>query len=266
MSTILVTGGTGQLGTPTVAALVERGHDVRVLSRKPGQGHRVGDLATGAGLTEALDGIDTVVHLATTNRKDIGQTRNLLAAAKQSGVTHLVFISIVGIDKVGYPLYRDKLLSEEAIRDSGVPWTILRATQFHSFPSMLFRLRLPFIPVLPAPVQTIATQEVAVRLAELASGPAQGRVTDIGGPEIRSVRELAEEWNRAHGTHRPIWTLHLPGRTMKQYRAGGHLAGLPGYGTTTFAEYARREALDAQRDGRGAPRDDRDAGQEPDDH
>jgi uncharacterized protein YbjT (DUF2867 family) len=249
MSTTLVTGGTHGLGVPTVDRLQAAGHDVRVLSRRAGPGRYQGDLATGTGLDDALDGSDIVVHLATSRRKDIGQTRNLLAAAKRAGIGHLVFISIVGVDRVPYGYYRDKVASEHAIAASGIPFTILRATQFHSFVAALFRLRLPVLPAPAVPVQSIATEEVAALLAELASNPPAGRVPDIGGPEILSVREYAERWNRAQGTKKPILTVRIPGKIIGAFKEGHHLAGLPGYGTQTFAEYAA-----AQASPRSAPR------------
>lgn len=240
MSTILVTGGTRGLGIPTVARLRDAGHDVRVLSRKTGDVR--GDLATGVGLDTALAGVATVVHLATSRRKDIGHTRTLLAAAKRAGVQHIVFMSIVGVDKIDYSYYRDKVASEHAIEESGIPYTILRATQFHSFVGALFSLRLPMLLALPVSAQPIATEEVAQRVVELATGAPAGRVADIGGPEILSVKAMAQEWNRAHGTRKPIWTLPIPGKAMRGFRAGFGMPGLPGYGRITFAEYAAGRA------------------------
>ena len=242
MSTILVTGGTGGLGRPTVAGLRAAGHDVRVLSRRPGDGHVVGDLATGAGLDTALAGVDTVLHLATNRRRDTPDTARLLAAA--SDVKHLVFISIVGVERIPYGYYRDKVATEKLIADSGIPFTILRATQFHDFVGAFLRAqrRLPVYLSLGIPVQTIAVEEVAGRLVELAGAAPAGRVADIGGPQLNTVGELVGIWQRAAGTHRPVWTLRIPGRTIAAFRAGHHTTGLPGYGSGTFAEYADVEA------------------------
>ncbi len=240
MSTILVTGGTRGLGVPTVAMLREAGHEVRVLSRKAGDVQ--GDLATGRGLDAALSDVDTVVHLATSRRKDIGHTRNLLDAARRAGVQHLFFMSIVGVDKIDYFYYRDKVASERAIEQSGIPYTILRATQFHSFVGALFSLKLPVLLALPASAQPIATEEVAQRVAELATGAPAGRAADIGGPEMLSTKAMAREWNRAHGSHKPIWTLPIPGKAMRGFKAGFGTPGLPGYGHVTFADYAAKQA------------------------
>lgn len=243
--TLLVTGGTGILGRPTVDLLRGAGHDVRVLSRTPGDGRVVGDLGTGAGLDAALAGVDTVLHLATsTNRKDVGQTERLVAAAARAGVTHLVYISIVGVDVVPYPYYRAKLECEHVIERSGIPHTILRATQFHSFVAMVPRAlrRMPVLLSIDVPDQPIAVEEVAARLVELVQAGPSGRVADIGGPEQLTLREAIDTWQRAAGTRKPVWTLPLRGKAMRAFQAGLHMPGLPGYGTRTFAEYAAREA------------------------
>jgi uncharacterized protein YbjT (DUF2867 family) len=243
--TILVTGGTGTLGRPTVELLRAVGHDVRILSRRPGAGSAVGDLRSGAGLEAALDGVDTLLHLATSaSSKDVGQARTLMTAAANAGVTHVVFISIVGVDVVPYSYYRAKLGSEQVVEQSGIPFTILRATQFHSFLAMIPRAqrRMPVILSLDVPDQPIAVEEVAARLVELVAAGPSGHVADIGGPEQLTVREAIDIWQQAAGTHKPVWTLHLGGKTMRALQAGHHMPGLPGYGTETFAEYAAAEA------------------------
>jgi uncharacterized protein YbjT (DUF2867 family) len=244
MTTILVTGGTGGLGRPTVELLRKAEHDVRILTRKPGA-EFVGDLTTGVGLANALTGIGTVLHLATSaGSKDVAQTRNVVDASVAAGVKHLVYISIVGVDVVPYPYYRAKLRSEEIIERSGIPFTILRATQFHSFIAMLIQLqrRLPFILAFAVPDQPIAVEEVAERLVELVEAGPSGRVADIGGPEQLTLREAIGIWQTAAGTHKPIWMLHIFGKTIRAFKEGRHMTGMPGYGRETFAEFAAREA------------------------
>lgn len=243
--TVLVTGGTGGLGRPTVVALRAEGREVRVLSRRAGQGHAVGDLSTGAGLAEALRGVSTVVHCATTRFRDIRQTENLIEAAEHAGIEHLVFVSIVGVDAIpSYVYYRDKVASEQAFIASELPLTILRATQFHDFVAGFFvpQRRLPLLLVPELPVQPIAVHEVAGRLAQIAAGPPLGRAEDIGGPEILTVMDAARQWQRAHGTRRRMLPVPVPGRTGAAFRAGLHTTGLPGYGTQTFAQYATDRA------------------------
>lgn len=252
MTTILVTGATGGLGRPTVERLRAAGHDVRAMSRHAGGGRQAGegrvvaDLATGAGLEDALTGVETVLHLATTRKSDAAQTLTLLDAARTAGVSHIVYISIVGVDRIPFAYYRDKAECERLVAESGIPFTILRATQFHGFVADLFLAtrRLPFLVTLPVSDQPIAVEEVAERLAELAGAGPSGRVADIGGPEILTVDELAAQWQRAQGSHKRVWRVSIPGKTMKAFRAGHHLAGLPGYGRGTFAEYAAHRARD----------------------
>lgn len=243
--TLLVTGGTGTLGRPTVDRLRAKGHDVRILSRNAGPDRVVGDVTTGEGLAEAMRGVDTVLHLATSaGKKDPGQTQNVVDAARSAGVTHFVYISIVGVDANPYPYYRAKLESERIIERSGIPHTILRATQFHDFIAMFLRLqrKLPVVLSLDVPDQPIAVEEVADRLVELVDAGPSGMVADIGGPEQLTLRELIDTWQRAAGTRKPVWTLRLFGKTIRAFKEGHHMTSLPGYGRETFATYAAREA------------------------
>ncbi len=134
MSAILVTGGTGALGRHVVSALRQRGEEPRVLSRRPGAGTHVGDLTSGAGVDDATRGAELIIHAASDFRRrfgkvDIGQTQRLVAAARDA--RHLLYVSIVGIDSIPYPYYRYKLECERVVAASGIPYTILRATQFH---------------------------------------------------------------------------------------------------------------------------------------
>ncbi len=245
MSTILVTGGTGDLGRPTVALLRQHGHDVRILSRRPGDGHIVGDLDRGEGVDAAVAGVDAIVHLASNARKDLPATERLLAAARAAGIGHVVYISIVGVDHIPYAYYRDKLANEHAIEASGLPHTILRATQFHSFPLRLLKLqsRFPFRFGVDLPIQPIAEREVAQRLVELVEGEPIGRAADIGGPEILRSRDLLERIRDAMGDRHRIRYLRLPGRTFRAFAAGHHLTGLPGHGRQTFDEWLASGAV-----------------------
>jgi uncharacterized protein YbjT (DUF2867 family) len=238
--TILITGGTGRLGRHVVETLRSRSLDHRILSRKAGDGHAVADLDTGEGLAAALEGVGTVVHLATSRSKDIGQTRRLLdAMAATAPTAHLIFVSIVGVDRIPFPYYRDKVASEQAIEASDVPFTIIRVTQFHGFVTEALdaQRRLPVTLGLPTSAQTIHMPEVAERLADLVEAGPSGRVADLGGPEQLTFRQYAELWQRKHGIRRPIWALHLPGRIVAGFRAGHHMSGLPGAGRVTYREY-----------------------------
>ncbi|MFI2616848.1 SDR family oxidoreductase [Streptomyces sp. NPDC018584] len=241
MTTILVTGGTGTLGRLVTERLRSDGHDVRVLSRRS-QPYAV-DLRDGAGpgLDAAVAGVDVIVHCASTPRGgDERAARNLIEAARKAGVGHLVYISIVGVDRVPLGYYRAKLAVEKLVEESGLGWTVLRTTQFHDLVLRVLAraARLPVL-LLPAGVsdQPIAADEVAARLAELAAAPPAGRVADMGGPQVRTFTDLAHAYLRATGKRRPVLRVPLAGRTYRAMRAGGHLAPGRAVGKGTFEEF-----------------------------
>ena len=198
-STFLVTGGTGSLGSRVVNRLRGAGREVRALSRSVRSGTVRGDLLTGEGLKEAVEGVDVIVHCASsptkTRRTDVEGTERLLKTAEQAGVSNFVFISIVGVDRNPYyPYYRMKLEVERIIEQSAVPYTILRATQFHEFVLRLIQF-LDRLPVMVMPkgflLQPIDIGEVADRLVEIALSEPAERASDIGGPEIKTAAEFA---------------------------------------------------------------------------
>ncbi|NEC11663.1 NAD(P)H-binding protein [Streptomyces sp. SID8014] len=239
MTTMMVTGGTGTLGRPLVARLREEGQDVRVLSRR--DPHHPVDLRKGQGLDAALAGVGTVVHVASSPMGgDDEAAGNLLSAARRAGVEHLVYISIVGVDQVPYPYYRVKHKVERMVEESGIGWTVLRATQFHDLVrSVLRTLGRPPVMLLPKGLQDqpVAVEEVAGRLAGLALGSPAGRVPDMGGPEVRDLRSLAEAWVAASGKERRMVEVPLAGRTYGAFRSGRHLAHGGVRGSVTFEEF-----------------------------
>lgn len=225
MAGVLVTGGSGTLGSHVVAALRRRGHDVRVLSRRPGVGTHTGDLATGAGVDEAVGGVQWVVHAASETRRfgrhDVDQTRQLLAASAH--VEHFLYISIVGIDQVPYRYYREKLRCEELVAASAVPSTILRATQFHEL--LAYGLgALARLPVAPVParfkVQPVAAVEVATHMADLVEGPALGRAPDMGGPEVLVIDAVVAAWSARRDRPRRFVRMPVPGKVGRAFREG----------------------------------------------
>jgi uncharacterized protein YbjT (DUF2867 family) len=244
-SEILVTGGTGSLGRLVVARLRDGGRDVRVLSRRGHPGTIPGDLLTGEGLEEAVEGARTIVHCASsptkTRRVDVEGTQRLLRAASLAGVQHVVFISIVGIDRNPYfPYYRSKFEVERIVKRSSVPWTILRATQLHEFVLRLIRFldRLPVMPVPKGPLlQPIDAREVANRLVELALSSPAGRVPDIAGPEIGTFADFARAYFEACGRGQGILEVPVPGKMEEAFRQGAHLAPEGKYGRTTWEEF-----------------------------
>lgn len=234
MTTILVTGATSGPGVPLVARLRAAGHEVRALSRTAGIGRTVADLTTGSGLDAAVAGVDVIVHLATNRKADLPDTRRLLDAAAAAGVAHLVYLSIVGVDRIPFGYYRDKVANEEAIAASGIPFTILRATQFHSFPEDVLGMFGGRLFLKEVRVQPVGVDDVAARLAELATGAPAGRVADFGGPEILDASDVLRRLQAAGRAPKRVLSITLPGRTFRAFQAGHHLAGLPGGGTQTF--------------------------------
>ena len=251
---VLVTGGTGTLGRLVVARLRAAGGTVRVLSRQPrepagGVEQVTGDLATGAGIEAAVDGVDTVVHCAGGPTGDGDKARHLVRAAAPAGVGHLVLVSVVGADRVpvvgradramfGY--YAAKLDSERVVAGSGVPYTTLRATQFHDLVFATAR-QLARLPVLPAAAgvrfQPVDAGEVADRMAELALGGPAGPVPDLGGPRAYPMDELLRSYLRAVGWRRPVLPVRLPGGAARALRDGANLAPGSAVGRRTWEEF-----------------------------
>ncbi|GAA3502202.1 NAD(P)H-binding protein [Streptomyces prasinosporus] len=240
MTTILVTGGTGTLGRLVTERLRAGGHEVRVLSRHS-RPYAVDLREGGSALDAAVTGADTVVHCATSPRGgDERAARNLIAAARRAGVGHLVYISIVGVDRVPFGYYRTKLAVERLVEDSGLGWTVLRTTQFHDLLLTFFQgmAKAPVL-LLPARVkdQPVDTAEVAERLSGLARETPAGRVEDMGGPEVRTLDSLARAYLRATGRRRAVVKVPLRGAAYHGFRDGGHLTPGRAVGRRTFDEF-----------------------------
>lgn len=242
-NSVLVTGGTGTVGHIVVDQLTAAGKDVRVLSRgrRPNQRadveHVVGDVQTGAGLDAALDGVDTIVHC-------VYPTENLVAAAKRAGSPHLLYVSIVGIDRVPFAFYRRMLANERTIAGSGVPWTVLRATQFHDLIAFVLRvLAKPPVMALPSGLkfQPVDVRDVGERLAGLALGEPIGRAPDFGGPQARTLDDLARSYLAIAGRRRPMAPIRLPGKVFGGIRGGGLLTPEHAAGTITFEQYLEEQ-------------------------
>jgi uncharacterized protein YbjT (DUF2867 family) len=225
MSTILVTGGTGALGSLVVERLRGAGHDVRVLSRRPGAGTHLGDLKTGVGVSEAARDAELIVHAASDvqrfGRSDVEQTERLLEAAH--GARHLLYVSIVGIDRIPYPYYRRKLECEQKVVASGIPHTILRATQFHELIAWLLK-SAERLPVAPLPLdfrfQTVAAGDAAGRVAESVGREPAGSIINFGGPEVLTLEQMADIWRAARGRPRRTVRLPVPGTVGRAFREG----------------------------------------------
>jgi len=263
MRPILVTGGTGTLGRHVVTRLTDAGCDVRVLSRtshddSEGIEFVTGDLDTGEGIVAAVDGAEIIVHCAGTTKGDDQKTRALVQAAERSGVAHLVYISVVGaervrlvsgIDRALFGYFGSKRAAEQVVANSGLPWTTLRATQFYDAFVIIGR-QMAKMPVIPVPsgfrFQPVDTGEVAARLVELALGGPAGLVADMAGPEAYPMAALLRGYLRARGKHRAIVPVRFPGQAARAVREGSNLPLNQAVGTRTWEDFlAERTSADS---------------------
>ncbi len=257
-SPILVTGGTGTLGRHVVSRLRDAGCEVRVLtrnSRPAADGIRfvTGDLAKVDHLRPAVDGVAVIVHCASSTKGDVEATRNLVrAAASSPPLPHVVFISIVGVDTLPWGYMRSKLEAERVVADSGLPWTVLRATQFYDF-VLRGAQRMARLPVIPVPsgfrVQPIDPDDVAARLVELALGDPAGRVPDLGGPQESTWDAMLRVYLRARHARRLIVPVRIPGTgrvraggLLPTQPAGAHAAGAQATGRRTWEAFLANDA------------------------
>ncbi|MFF3114428.1 SDR family oxidoreductase [Kitasatospora sp. NPDC057904] len=244
--TVLVTGATGTLGREVVRLLVARGVAVRGLSRRVRGGGAdgvewvAGDLVTGDGVAAAVAGVETVIDCATSQGKeDLDAVRHLVAAAERAGVRHLVYVSIVGVDRVPIPYYRTKYACERVVRESRLGWTVLRATQFHDLLLRFFgaSAKLPVFPVLTGVrCQPVDVREAAAHVVELVGEGPSGYAPEVGGPQARTYRDLAGVYLRATGRRWLLLPLSLPGSAVRELRAGGLLTPERAVGRGTFEE------------------------------
>lgn len=230
MRKVAVAGGTGTVGRHVVAALEEAGHRPVVLSRGEGV-----DLVAGSGLDAALDGVEAVVDVTSTptlsSRRSreffSAVTRNLLAAEQRAGVGHHVALSIVGVDRGRTGHYAGKLAQEDLVEHGPVPWTILRATQFHEFASQMHQA-LKAGPWRLSPrmrTQPVAAAEVGRRLAELAVGGPAGRARELAGPREEWLPDLVRRWDLAQGGRGRVVGVPMPGPLGRAMRDGSLLPG-----------------------------------------
>jgi uncharacterized protein YbjT (DUF2867 family) len=253
-ASVLVTGGTGTLGRHVVAQLRQSGSNVRVLSRGEHDGTDgvefvTGDLATGEGIDAAVSRAAKIVHCAGSPKGDEDKARSLVRAASRSQVEHLVYISVVGADRIptdsrvdrtmfGY--FGSKLAAERVIAASGVPFTTLRTTQFHDL-ILTVAQQMAKLLAIPAPAgirfQPIETAEVAARLIELAQGRPGGLMPEMGGPKAYLLADLLRGYLRATNRRRPVFPLPLPGKAARAMRAGANLTPERAEGHRTWEDF-----------------------------
>jgi uncharacterized protein YbjT (DUF2867 family) len=273
MAHILVSGGTGDLGREVVRELLAAGHSVRVLSRRARQEADPtvvewarADLERDRGIREAVAGVNAIVHAASgtgprpgvrsqrglrehSAAVDVTGTERLLRAARDAGVSHLLYVSIVGMEQVPYFYYRRKLAAEALVREGRVPWTILRATQFHTLLDYALEQAARF-PMLALPTgwrfQPVAPADVAGRIREaLAAAPA-GQLPDFGGPEVQRLDDLARVWLRAHGLRKAVVPLWVPGRFAAAVSRGRLTCPEHREGAITWLEWLHARSISSK--------------------
>jgi uncharacterized protein YbjT (DUF2867 family) len=255
--TTAIIGGTGMLGRALTAELRSRGEAVRVLSRHSSE-YRV-DLTTGEGLEAALSGCAAVVDASNdSNPKKartplVDGTRRLGTAAQAAGIGHHLAVSIIGCSALPVGYYRVKCEQERLVSEGPVPWTIVRATQFHAFAAQALAAatKTGIVPLLDVPLQTVAASDVARVIADvLEAGPRRG-VVAVAGPAVVNARTLAHTWRRERRSRAVPLRLPVPGRIGRALRGGALTAAAEDspdvrFGSVTFDEWIR-----AQCGGRG---------------
>jgi uncharacterized protein YbjT (DUF2867 family) len=261
MDTVLVSGGTGHLGRDLVPRL-KRSFRVRVLARSPGSDPEVewirGDLATGEGLADALAGSQTVIHAATLSPaarrgyfvpKDLWSspsavdrdgTARLLEQAHAARVAHIIYVSIIGIDKPRIPYLRRKLEAESLVRSGPVPWSIARAAQFHWLIDRMLG-KMAWLPVVPVPtdlaLEPVDTTDFADYLVESALNGPGGRLADFGGPERLTFAEAFDQWRRIRGHKVRTVSVPLPSFAKNAASAMSLTDPQGRRGTVTWADW-----------------------------
>lgn len=258
---ILVTGGTGGLGRRVVKRLRNAGRDVRVASRRPRQApsaveYVVCDLAKDQAVGAAVEGAAIVIHCAGVGKikEDEAQARNLVRAAKQAGVRHLVSVSVVGADRIPvksrvdrsmFAYFASQRAKELVVAESGLPWTNLRATQFHDGFVLVMVEGMSKLPVIPVPAgfrfQPVDADEVADNLVELALGTPSGQAPDIAGPKIYDADYLFSSYLNAVGKRRPMLHMRMPGGAAAAIRAGANLSPERAVGRRTWEDFLSTE-------------------------
>jgi uncharacterized protein YbjT (DUF2867 family) len=258
---VLVTGGTGVLGRDVVSRLLGTGSAVRIMSRSPQRGTTNVEWAqahmlTGEGLSEALQGVDVIVHAATDARHlgktDVAMTRRLLEQAKAAGVGYVLYISLVGIDKVPFSLYQIKLDCEALVRESGLPYATLRLTQFHELIDLLLHLftRLP-IGLWPRDwkMQPIAVGDAAEQVVRVVGDRPLGLLPDVAGPEVLTLKDMLHDWQQARGSHKLVLPVPIPGKLSAAIRHGLITSPNARVGTMTWAQWLHRRYSQARQTG-----------------
>ncbi len=255
MAEILVTGGTGTLGSQLVQQLCYQGLDVGIISTREhvdlpsGAKIYFGDLTKPSSIQNAVADASIVIHCASRPRDartvDLQGTKNLLECIDRKRILHFIYVSIAGVDHSPYPYYRIKYEVEKIIQGSPIPWSVLRATQFHDLVLNRFIQPLDVGDGTPIRIpkemrfQSIDVKEVALRLQQLAkSAPLRSTVT-IGGPQILTIEEMTAIYLHVHGRDAAFFPEDIHGELEDVFRSGINIDPEWATGKITWENFLR---------------------------
>jgi uncharacterized protein YbjT (DUF2867 family) len=247
---ILVTGSTGQLGSALLNQLKGSDYEVKITSRRKPEGMRrfewvYSDLLSGEGLDEAVKDVEVIIHAATSPIKnsrliEVSGLEKFLS--KLQDIKQFIYPSIVGIEEIPLKYYKLKYEGEELLKNSSIPYTIVRATQFHGFVENLF-LSKPIFKryVIPGNIkfQSVDAGEFANHLIDLINKGPQGRTDDFAGPDIMTLREMAELKIKINNETNKVLSFSVPGKLYKSFLDGKNTNFNQKIGKITFEEYLR---------------------------
>ncbi|SRR5579884_807476 len=260
MTRVLVTGATGVLGRALLERLDHQEFAVRAAARHvPASGSDSDvewvsiDVASGDGVQAALDGVDVVLHAVNAGGRgsrevNVDGLQGLLLAARTAGVSHVIYPSIVGIDRIPLAYYRQKLEAEKLVARGAVGWTLVRGTQFHDLIDHIFS-RLSRFPVVPlprrVPIQPIDVGDYASVLIDcVRHGPA-GKTDNVAGPEILPLGTAFSRWLSARGRSKLVLPAVIPGRLGRELRSGALTDPEAGRGRVTWNNWLLQQRRQA---------------------
>jgi uncharacterized protein YbjT (DUF2867 family) len=247
---ILVTGSTGHLGSALLNQLKGSDYKVKITSRKKPKGSEhfewiYSDLFSGEGLEEAVKDVDVIIHSATSPNKhskvvEVSGFNEFLRKAKH--IKHFIYPSIVGIDEIPLNYYKHKLEAEILLKNSSIPHTIVRSTQFHHFIDNLF-LSKPVLKRYIVPgnfkCQSVDVNEFANHLIGILDKGPQGKIEDFGGPDIVTLKEMADLKIKINNEDNKVLSISLPGKLFKAFSDGKNTNPVRKMGRNTFEDFLR---------------------------
>lgn len=253
MKNVLVTGGTGLLGREVVDQLLVLNYEVTVLSSKKntsvpdGVQMIKGDLASNSGLTDATENADIIIHCASnpkdTRSVDIKGTQNLLGAINRNKTLHFIYISIINVDKSNYAYYQTKIKVEQMIAASGIPFSVLRTTQFHNYVLTILKTFDKKNGVIAIPdgmhFQSIEVKEAATLLVDMAQREPVGLVRGVGGPELLRFEEMAKTYLNVLNRNDELRIKPISNEEYERYRSENNIWPTNSYGNVTWEAFLR---------------------------